>query len=77
MFWIMHSFQEAVLDQGSVFSVDELCLLYSQSHKKIRTVKKMRGEIKNKEMEYTCYFDPKQVHDSLVHTDISTGMLAL
>lgn len=59
-----------------IFSVDELCLLYSQSHKKIRTVKK-KGKIKTKEMEYTCYFDPKQVHDSLVHTDISIGMLAL
>lgn len=26
-----------------IFSVDELCLLYSQSHKKIRTVKKKKG----------------------------------
>lgn len=33
--------------------------------------------MKNKETKYTCYYDPKQVHDSLVHTDISTGMLAL
>lgn len=33
--------------------------------------------MKNKEIKYTCYYDPKQAHDSLVHTDISTGMLAL
>lgn len=79
MFWLCTAFKKqywlvAIL---LIFSVDGWCLLYSQSHKKIMPVKeKKKGKIKNKEIEYTCYFDPKQVHDSSRYTDISTGILA-
>jgi len=74
----MHAFKKhcCSVEMLLKFSVVELCLLYSQSQRKIRTEKKKEKE-KKKEVEYTCYSDPKQVHDSLIHIDISTGMLAL
>lgn len=82
MLWVMHGFQEAMLVKGTitfpflwiscVFFIHMLTRQSGQLKKK-----KEKRKIKNKEIKYTCYFDPKQVHDSLVHTDISTGMLAL